>query len=618
MSRPMSRGPMPGPAGPGPSRGGLAAMPPGTGMRGPATGAAPGTAMRPGSNRRQGTALRQAPMGVGMTTDVKVAERPMTQQGVTGMKTGAQGPGRQIYDRSYYNRMLRQKCDALNKEISRLRKQIESIQNDNTMYATLEKRYDQLITAVRQLEGDLADYNLALDKQRTDTRPEEVQYLFMILKNQNDQQRNEMDSIFLEKKQQEELIKKMEEEMDQIRKASEDRLNELHPDQRDEYEQLQQEGTRLAQEIQQCRNEQEEINNRLSTAEGLLRSDLPRMRASQLKEVKADLEARLSVLEEEAQEAKLSIPEQQERLRNKVKQDNQDIVNLERKTQEVKQEVARYQRQLAAMKENIEGKAGEGADQEKYELLETKNQEMTAFIEQFPQQKEEEEKKIAEQQKNIVSMLERIAKNIGRENHLPSADRVRDMEDELEFKSNQLKASETTASRLQAELDKRSGELQKINSLDNKISAELEELEARIKEYQHEMAEKFDKLDDLKAEKEAQMERLEAKKAQLKSRNEVLQMQVQLASTVYKGKEEQLKANETHGKLEDSEKKLKQYKTNLFHLKKYIAEKTSESDYSAKRQSVMDMADNINQLLIKQTNAAVAGGLDHTGNARFH
>jgi len=534
------------------------------------------------------------------------------------MKTGAQGPGRQIYDRSYYNRMLRQKCDALNKEISRLRKQIESIQNDNTMYATLEKRYDQLITAVRQLEGDLADYNLALDKQRTDTRPEEVQYLFMILKNQNDQQRNEMDSIFLEKKQQEELIKKMEEEMDQIRKASEDRLNELHPDQRDEYEQLQQEGTRLAQEIQQCRNEQEEINNRLSTAEGLLRSDLPRMRASQLKEVKADLEARLSVLEEEAQEAKLSIPEQQERLRNKVKQDNQDIVNLERKTQEVKQEVARYQRQLAAMKENIEGKAGEGADQEKYELLETKNQEMTAFIEQFPQQKEEEEKKIAEQQKNIVSMLERIAKNIGRENHLPSADRVRDMEDELEFKSNQLKASETTASRLQAELDKRSGELQKINSLDNKISAELEELEARIKEYQHEMAEKFDKLDDLKAEKEAQMERLEAKKAQLKSRNEVLQMQVQLASTVYKGKEEQLKANETHGKLEDSEKKLKQYKTNLFHLKKYIAEKTSESDYSAKRQSVMDMADNINQLLIKQTNAAVAGGLDHTGNARFH
>ena len=41
-------------------------------------------------------------------------------------------------------------------------------------FTTLEKRYDQLIKHVRSLEGDLADYNLALDKERTDTRPEEV------------------------------------------------------------------------------------------------------------------------------------------------------------------------------------------------------------------------------------------------------------------------------------------------------------------------------------------------------------------------------------------------------------------------------------------------------------
>ena len=39
------------------------------------------------------------------------------------------------------------------------------------------------------MEGDLADYNLALDKQRTDTRPEEVQHMYFLLKGQNDQQR---------------------------------------------------------------------------------------------------------------------------------------------------------------------------------------------------------------------------------------------------------------------------------------------------------------------------------------------------------------------------------------------------------------------------------------------
>jgi len=32
------------------------------------------------------------------------------------------------------------------------------------MYLTLEKKYDDLIKEVRNLEGQLADYNLALDK----------------------------------------------------------------------------------------------------------------------------------------------------------------------------------------------------------------------------------------------------------------------------------------------------------------------------------------------------------------------------------------------------------------------------------------------------------------------
>ncbi len=49
------------------------------------------------------------------------------------------------------------------------------------MFSSLEKRYDQLIKQVRNLEGDLADYNLALDKQRTDTRPEEVQYMWVFV-----------------------------------------------------------------------------------------------------------------------------------------------------------------------------------------------------------------------------------------------------------------------------------------------------------------------------------------------------------------------------------------------------------------------------------------------------
>merc|ERR1719191_2149930 len=113
---------------------------------------------------------------------------------------------------------------------------------------------------VRNLEGDLADYNLALDKHRTDAHPEEVNHMYMFLKSQNDQHRSELDQCFLEKKSHEEEVKKMDEELDQIKKAAEDRLNELHPDQRQEYEQLQEENKLIASELGEKRNHLEEVN----------------------------------------------------------------------------------------------------------------------------------------------------------------------------------------------------------------------------------------------------------------------------------------------------------------------------------------------------------------------
>merc|ERR1719191_226288 len=179
----------------------------------------------------------------------------MTQQGVMGMKTGSLGPGRQIYDKSYYMSELRKKIQSLNTEIQKLNKEIGEIQNDGNLYASYEKRYDQLIRTVRSLEGDLADYNLALDKQRTDTRPEEVHHMCMVFKSQNDQQRKELDQCFLEKKSHEEEIRKMDEEIEQIKKTSEARLDELHPDQRGEYESLQRESYSLNQDLAEQREQ---------------------------------------------------------------------------------------------------------------------------------------------------------------------------------------------------------------------------------------------------------------------------------------------------------------------------------------------------------------------------
>jgi intraflagellar transport protein 74 len=147
-----------------------------------------GGANRMTTGMRQGTAAKRELnfSGVGQNTKVNVVERPMTNHGVSGMKTAVSGPGRQIYDRTYYMNMLKQKNTECMNEINKMKSEVEEINKDNTTYLTLERKYETLIKDVRKFEGELADYNLALDKYRSDTKPEDIEALFQHIKNQND------------------------------------------------------------------------------------------------------------------------------------------------------------------------------------------------------------------------------------------------------------------------------------------------------------------------------------------------------------------------------------------------------------------------------------------------
>jgi chromosome segregation ATPase len=82
--------------------------------------------------------------------------------------------------------LLKQKNGDIQTEISKMTTEVEEINKDNQTYVTLERKYESLIKDVRKYEGELADYNLALDKYRSDTKPEDIEALFMHIKNQND------------------------------------------------------------------------------------------------------------------------------------------------------------------------------------------------------------------------------------------------------------------------------------------------------------------------------------------------------------------------------------------------------------------------------------------------
>uniref|UniRef100_A0A4W5MUP6 Intraflagellar transport 74 n=1 Tax=Hucho hucho TaxID=62062 RepID=A0A4W5MUP6_9TELE len=182
-ARPMSRGSLV----PGTGRPPTAIRPPPTAIR-VGTGMVPGTG-RPGT---RGGALGTP--GV-LSAQIKVADRPVTQQGLSGMKTGMKGPQRQILDKSYYLGLLRSKINELTTETSKLQKEIDTFNQENSVYLSYEKRAEGLAGELKDLQGQLADYNMLVDKLNTNTEMEEVINDFNMLKAQNDREAQSMDVV---------------------------------------------------------------------------------------------------------------------------------------------------------------------------------------------------------------------------------------------------------------------------------------------------------------------------------------------------------------------------------------------------------------------------------------
>jgi len=95
---------------------------------------------------------------------------------------------------------MRGKSNEIENEIAKMKQEVEDINKDNNTYLSLERQYEVLIKDVRKYEGELADYNLALDKYRSSTKPDDIEALYMHIKNQNDKQKANLDVLFGEKR----------------------------------------------------------------------------------------------------------------------------------------------------------------------------------------------------------------------------------------------------------------------------------------------------------------------------------------------------------------------------------------------------------------------------------
>jgi intraflagellar transport protein 74 len=552
---------------------------------------------------RQGTSMKATGLkpdgAVPNMPNVPVSNRPVTQQGLSGIKSSHQGYGRSVYDKSYYLGIVRQKITDLRNEIDNFDNEMQEIQRDTSTFKTLEKKRENLIKEVRNLEGELADYNLSLDKKRSDAHADEVLANFEYMKAQNQRSREFLDSLFLERKTIEEEIAKIEYEIASINALAEEKLTELDPEDRTAYNRLKEENRMLEDEIIQRKQSLEGVNQRLNMADARLRTDVMKQKANHLREQRLGLLRRKEDLEVQTNEDNLSFPEARERLMARAKADGGVIKETENRIKEVEKAISNYKKQIADLENDLKS-SNDSSNKEKYELFYQKDKEMTEFIESFEPTRKAEMEMIKQAEDNITSLLERIAKLTDRRENLPSQEQVKEWESEYHFKIDKTGDSAVTLERLKAQLAERQADLEKTKELHVRIPQQLNKINEEITRKMNELATKYNNVDKMKDEYQELIKKLQKKKDSLTTKKETFITMTRNLNVKVDTKKQQMEDNKIAKELKDYEQKLAMNEQTIFSLKSYIDSKGVETNYQNLVQDCKGYIDMINSVLLSR------------------
>lgn len=540
---------------------------------------------------------------VGLSTNVVVDSRPVTRQGLTGMTTQPLGPGRQIADDRYYMTELKTRISKISEEMENMKKEQVQIQQDNTTYQQYERKYEQTINQVRSLEGELADFNLALDKLRTNTDVADIREMSDRLRQINDGERKRVDSIFERAHEQQTQREQVEKEIGQYHNEIAEKMATLGEGTRQEYEDLQAELRHLNHEIEEKEGKIGDLDNNNEKLQQTLLSPEYRthQRGLQLKKEKSSLLAKKMQLEEET-DSSLTPQQIRDKLLQKVKDANEEIKTMERRLKTIEETTEKYTEEKAEKEAELDNFRKHSQKAKKYEAVYERDRKMQEFISNFPTALAEEQKNKTNFKTNVVALLRHISKGLHASENLPDAEQLKEMKSELSFKAQKLESSKDTLNMLSKDLERRKAELTKVNSLDKKITLELKSLKQKIESMTNEMA-NFKSEDELKEDATQAKKELLKTKQKTKKIRESLKQQVSLLGHEYEKKKRDLDGNETMKRIDGLEQKLRTYTQTVYQLQDYIQGRKRESDYESISKQVMETTAKCNRHIIDSVNS---------------
>ncbi|KAJ3020606.1 Intraflagellar transport protein 74 [Thoreauomyces humboldtii] len=526
-----------------------------------------------------------------------VVDRPMTQQGLGGMRTGAQGPGRMIQDITFFQSELRQKITLLTSEINKLNNEYDSMSRENANYLSFEKRADGLVEELRDLQGQLGDFNTLVDKLHTDTDLEEIERHYNQIKAKNERESLALDDVFQERQQREAAVREVEGHVAEERKNAQEQVDALDESRRAAYMSFQAENQRYTVDISAKQAELDAITKQSSVLQQELSQEPMKLRGLSLGEKVAELQAKKDEMETQIKALESeSGPQEKSRLLQQVKEANQETSGMERKIAELDEHAQKLKEQLSGL--DMELDSGQVEKNAKYEELLKRDRDMETFIQSFDKRKSDAIERNATIENKIVAMLDRM-RVLSKTEQLPSPEGFQDLQGDLRFKEKEMRNSENTMEALLQERDRRLSDFEKVNQLETKMTSELTHLRQKLEKTTQDLH-KISDIESVRHEVEEAKDRNAKERTQLLTLRDTLRYQVQQnLSAKHDAKKASLHENETGAQLGALEQRLRHIEGTNFHLKEYISVKNAESDYKSVAKQVTVLMDEVNQQIIK-------------------
>ena len=536
---------------------------------------------------------------IGFTTNTKVIDRAVSRQGLTGAISGSGGQKieRKIQDKSYYMTLFKTKISDISNEILKMNDEIGKINSDMTKYGTLNKEYEILSKEVQDLEGELADYNLAGDKYRSNMRAEDIEEVYNRIKLYNKKKMDESDNLFLDKAKIMEQIQQIEQENNRVLQGIEQRLLDLDPDQKNEYEAIREENQNYVLQIYQLREEMADLNSQLVEGENSLRNNPNKMEAHKLKDSINLLRRKKEELELQTNESGLSIDELKQRLMAKAKEQTMEKNNIDKKIPDTRKLIEANKKAIIEIEKEM--KSQQSADNTKaFDSIAEKDKEMSAFIENHENIKRNYYKEIRAKEEVVLALLRNISEkiNLG-EKPLEGGTGIKER---IKEKKDMIEKSENTLEEAKAKYEELVIKLQRLDKLDETLKKDIENYKEKLLRINNDISKKFDKVEEQKDFLKRDAERKKKLLVILNQNKENYSKLLTSLTLKNRTKNTQLEDNDIYKRLHELEVKMQQNENTIYSLQSYIDSKANENQYGNLLKECMELQQKINDELLKR------------------